>query len=204
MGLSLWLVPDKKNAEGLITIMNAVENNGSLSPASYPKFYPHITLASFPSTMARCLETIGTSIPTLGTPLRCHFASVHVGSHYFRSVYIAIKPTLEIVDLRRRVHAALGVEPRTPSFPHLSLCYIDDADAEKGEREAFYKVLREGGNFKKEIGCDGKDTGVSLNLSFDPEVENWSACVDVSEVWVAQCEGPVEGWTVLGKYPLAE
>ena len=123
----MWIVPNATDAQRLENIMNTgqLRTNSSLNQGSYPKFHPHITLASLPLSVENNLTDIEASIATsLNAPLTVKFSSVEIGSHYFRSVYITIEPTSEIMNLHERVHEALHAIPRTPSFPHLSLCYI--------------------------------------------------------------------------------
>ena len=156
---------------------------------SYPKFHPHITLASLPLSVENNLTDIEASIATsLKAPLTVKFSSVEIGSHYFRSVYIAIEPTSEIMDLHERIHESLQVVPLTPSFPHLSLCYIDNKDAAIGEREAFFKILKDGGKIRA---GGGLDCGLLE--------EDWMDCFETNEIWVVQCEGPVNEWAILRK-----
>ena len=81
--------------------------------------------------------------------------------------------------------------PRTPSFPHLSLCYIDDKDAAIGEREAFYKILKDGGKIRP---------GGSLDCGLVEE--DWMDCFEANDIWVVQCEGPVSEWAILKKLNL--
>lgn len=167
---------------------------------SYPKFCPHITLASLPAALENDLEAIRALIPTRDIPLKCGFASVDVGNTYFRSVYVAVNPSGDIVDLHNRVHENLGEGPRTPAFPHLSLVYIADEDAEEeGERIAYYDLLKQKGIIGEKTEGEGR---VSLNCAFDGEGFGWIDSIDASEVWVVKCEGPVEGWQVLEKFAL--
>ncbi|KAF8965229.1 2',3'-cyclic-nucleotide 3'-phosphodiesterase [Flammula alnicola] len=203
MGLSIWIVPDK-DSDKIETVMKIRQNSykSSLTKESYPKFHPHITLASLPLSMENALDTIGASIPKLGTPLRCSFASVDIGSHYYRSVYVAIKLTSELISLHKHVHEVLDVEPRTPAFPHMSLCYIDDDDAAKGERNVYYEALKDGGKLWIE-GEGSGDPAVSLNCG-SPGKDDWIGHFDAHEVWAVRCEGPVEGWAVLRKLPFPQ
>jgi len=165
--------------------------------ASYPKFHPHITLASLPLYVESNLTDIEASITIskAKAPLTVNLSSVEIGSHYFRSVYIAIEPTSEIMDLHRRIHEAFQADPRTPSFPHLSLCYIDDKDAADGEREAFYKALKDGGKIKA-----GSEGGVCLDCGLS--AKDWMDCFEENEIWVVRCEGPINGWAILKKLPI--
>ncbi|KAG6917937.1 hypothetical protein DXG01_000375 [Tephrocybe rancida] len=200
-GTSLWLVPNDEDAERLKTIMRARQSEHHNYPSSYPTFHPHVTLASFPSpSTPPTPETIRAAIePVLqqSGSLAVKFQSVDIGDHFFRSVYIAVVPTPALLALHKDVHASLGIEPRTPSFPHVSLCYIDDADARGGERERFLEELKKKGMTKTE-----GETGVSLRCP-DAEGGGWFSEFGAKEVWVAECDGPVESWNILDKIPIA-
>lgn len=192
----MWIVPNATDAQRLENIMNTGQLsrtnsglNSTLSQGSYPRFHPHITLASLPLSIEKNLTDIEASIATsLKAPLTVKFSSVEIGSHYFRSVYTAIEPTSGIMNLHEHIHEALQVVPQTPSFPHLSLCYIDDKDAAIGEREAFYKILKDGGKIRA---GGGLDCGLAE--------EDWIDCFEANEIWVVQCEGPVNEWAILRK-----
>lgn len=112
-----------------------------------------------------------------------------VGDTYFRSVYTAIKPNDGLHDLHARVHDALGVEPRTPKYPHMSLCYIADDDA--AERDAYLQALKDEGMMRQE--------GDGASLQCGEGKEDWVSGVDVDEIWITKCDGPVEGWEVLDR-----
>lgn len=178
-------------------ILGVRRNDGSLSPNSYPKFYPHITLASLPLKMEDELDHIEAAIPKPVKTIQCPFAAVEIGQHYFRSVYVAIRPTSDLLSLHEEVHKNLGVEPRTPSFPHLSLCYIDDGDASNGERENFYNDLET----KKVMVRTPEADRIELNCGFKGQ-EELLGHVDAHEIWVVRTEGPVEGWEILRRVSL--
>ena len=186
----MWIVPNATDAQRLENIMNS-RTDSTLSQGglgSYPKFHPHITLALLPLSVENNLTDIEASIASsLKAPLTIKFSSVEIGSHYFRSVYIAIEPTSEIMNLHERIHEALQTVPQTPSFPHLSLCYIDDKDA--GEREAFFKNLKDGGKIRA---GGGLDCGLVE--------EDWMDCFEANEIWVVQSDGPVNEWAILRKF----
>lgn len=169
------------------------------SATSYPKFAPHITIASFPSSNNIPLSTIHTAVPALQGPILVEFESIVIGDHFFRSVYLAVKPTAALFALREHVHATLGLESRSAvAFPHIALCYIDEEDARNGEREKFLRELEGAGRIKKEDGRvgvnDGGGGGEGDGL--------WG--FEAAEVWIADCDGPVSGWSVLAKIPLAK
>ena len=196
VGIALWIVPSATDAHRLENVMKTGQlisrTNSTLSQGglgSYPKFHPHITLASLPLSVENNLTDIEASIATfLKAPLTIKFSSVEVGSHYFRSVYITIEPTSEIMTLHGHIHEALQAITRTPSFPHLSLCYIDDKDAAIGERDAFYRNLKDGGKIRA---GGGLDCGLVE--------EDWMECFVANEIWVVRCDGAVNEWAILRK-----
>ena len=105
--------------------------------------------------------------------------------------------------MHKHFHDILKIEPRTPAFPHVSLCYIDDVDAENGERQAFYDALKDAGKLRA-IKKDGNVEGVGLNCGSSTQVE-WIDHFKASEIWaVSLCEGPVEGWKVVQKFSLKQ
>ncbi|KAG6899418.1 hypothetical protein C0993_010455 [Termitomyces sp. T159_Od127] len=212
MGTSLWIVPNEQDAERLKTLMRRTRQNERADfPSSYPAFHPHVTLASFPSastsTSAPSTAAIRAALDSAlhgadnplpnprPRPIQIAFESLELGTHFFRSVYIAAAPTPALRALHGAVHAGLGVAPRTPAFPHLSLCYVGDADAE--ERGRFWGEVR----VRVRGGCehgggDGEGGRVSIWCG---EEGGWVAGFEAGEVWVVECDGPVEGWTVLDK-----
>lgn len=163
------------------------------SPTSYPQFAPHITLGSFSHVS---LSEIRASIPVSQPPLQIKFDAIQVGSHYFRSVYISVKLTPELIALHDQVHSSLGIEPRTPAYPHLSLCYINDKDAEEGERDKFARDTNDSGYIRHE-----PDGGLSIRSSLSSE-EDWITEFTSPEIWIAQCDGPVAEWSVIEKISL--
>lgn len=102
-------------------------------------------------------------------------------------------------------------EPKSPAFPHLSLYYIDEKDAEKGERERMYgEMVRSGvvqnlSTEEEEEGEEGVvlDCGVGTVPEPDPDAMVRLDGIVGSEIWIVKCEGPVEGWEVMDKILLA-
>ncbi|KAF7338041.1 Cyclic phosphodiesterase [Mycena venus] len=184
MGLTLWLVPSSSDSERLKRIMNVRPNPQLNSETSYPKFEPHITLASLPDPVPS-LDTLLSSIPHAQSALPVTFDAIEVGDHYFRSVYIAVHPSPALLELHRHVHDKLGIPPKTPKYPHISLCYVNDEDAAAGERDKYFQELEKSGKIRK----DG--SSVSLNCGESGE-EDWLSRFESTEIWLARCEGPVE------------
>ncbi|KAF9473777.1 LigT-like protein [Pholiota conissans] len=206
MGLSLWIVPNTEDSKLITSIMNVRPTTATApeqSPESYPKFYPHITLASLPFSMKSSLEAIELVLSKMHWPPTYRFASVDVGSEYYRSVYVAIHLTTEISSLHRQIHEELNITSRTPYFPHLSLCYITNADAESGQREKYRQALEENGNMRTNSEC-GQGRGIILCFE-GPEGEHHQLDQFVAyEIWAVNCEGPVEEWEVLKKFGFPE
>jgi len=156
------------------------------SEESFPRLEPHITLASLPLDIP--VSAIRACVTQDQKRINIAFRSLEIGTHYFRSVYIAVKPSPELSTLHQEVHAALRTDPKTPAYPHVSLCYVTDQDAEKGLRRQFAESLR----VKEE--SDGIALGVDGGHD---ESEDGMAGFRADEIWIVRCVGPVETWEVL-------
>ncbi|KIY50806.1 LigT-like protein [Fistulina hepatica ATCC 64428] len=195
-GVTLWLVPSPHVALKLKHIMDAKTKRSSpnLHPSSYPNFEPHITLAALPHDVDIPPSDLLLAVPQSLRSIAARIKSVEIGTHYFRSVYLAIDPSPELTALHGHIHHKLQITPRTPSFPHMSLCYVADEDAAAGERQLFYDTLIASGRVLQTSANDivllDKDDVVGIS-SFE-----------CTEVWVVRCDGPVEHWQVLDKLPL--
>ncbi|KAK2466829.1 hypothetical protein APHAL10511_001087 [Amanita phalloides] len=186
LGLTLWVVPPRPDAERLKAIMGRFcSNSKSTGSGSLPKFEPHITLAKIPAGMP--LSAVRKCIPQGQIQLDVTFKSVEMGSHYFRSVYIAVDLSPELTTLHQKVHAALQTMPETPAFPHISLCYVLDMDAEKGLRHQIFRSLR----LKED------NDGIALDCGGGADYEDRMTGFKADEIWVTKCEGPVETWEVV-------
>lgn len=105
-------------------------------------------------------------------------------------------------------------EPKSPAFPHLSLYYIDEKDAEKGERERMFGEMVRSGvvqNLSAEEGQgqgkEGEGVVLDCGVGTVPEPDQNAMMrldgIAGSEIWIVKCEGPVEGWEVMDKILLA-
>ncbi|KAI4528197.1 LigT-like protein [Schizophyllum commune Loenen D] len=193
MGVTIWIVPTTPIREALENRIMTIRPHSKrpLNPSTYPRFIPHISLAALGPNTSIPPEKLRAAIPKDTPPTRATFASIEVGDHFFRSVYAAIKPSADLLELHKRVHDALALTPRTPKYPHVSLAYIADEDA--GEREAYLQALKDAGVIREEgdrvsIQC-GEDGG-------------WVDGFDVKEIWIAKCDGPVEEWEILDRLTL--
>ena len=144
------------------------------------------------------------------------FARVLTGDSYFLSIYIAlVTPSTELAQLRSALSRVVqqqvlpvgGGEKKTssplllPAFPHLSLFYVKDEEAharvrllQEMEREGVVRHSDDGLSVAlrcTERTADGEDGGGVL--------EGFTA----TQIWIVDCEGPVEEWKVLDKILLA-
>jgi 2',3'-cyclic-nucleotide 3'-phosphodiesterase len=193
------------------------------SPNSFPTFTPHVTLLTIPTHPADALSTtlddlraavVSAStnnasnsnvvtqdlIPISSIPIPIKFASLETGSHFYRSVYIVVHDeTGALRTLHASVHEAMKLEPRTPRFPHLSLCYIDDADAQLRE-EVARNALTEGYVI---VPVEGTGSTSSVRLRYGPQEEEWIEGFECWDIWIVQCGSKIQEWRVLEKIRLA-
>ena len=198
-GVGLWLVPSAAQSRLLQQILDFLPaESHPRSPSSYPQFAPHITLVSrIPSSVD--IATIVNCIPESQTSFPVVFKSIEIGNVYFRSVYVDLHTSPELSALHQHIQSAVknleGAEPRSPSFPHMSIYYIDDLD--KHEREMAADALFSSGRAIQNqdnvaLICSGADTHPAATLTgFDAEA-----------IWIVKSEGPVEEWKVLKKITL--
>jgi 2',3'-cyclic-nucleotide 3'-phosphodiesterase len=180
-GLAVWLVPSQGMAEKLKSIMHSHPRSSS---RSYPHFYPHITLASTASSTP--LNSVVSSIPGDILAIPVTFQSLKVGDNFFRSVYVSIHLSPELSALQSSIYAASSVfERKTPSFPHMSIFYIEDDEAE--ERTRMARGLELNGLVRTGEGC------VELKFGADGEEERVHG-FQGKEIWIVDCDGPVVGW----------
>ena len=155
------------------------------------------------------------AIPLGQRALRTRFARVLAGDHYFRSIYTALVPSTELAQLRAAVAGAAtaGGEgksgPAPPAFPHLSLFYIADEEAharvrllQELEREGVVRHSADGLSVALRCGAgdgDGGGDGGGGGGEGDGVLEGCTC----TQIWIVDCEGPVEEWKVLDKILLA-
>ena len=83
----------------------------------------------------------------------------------------------------------------SPMFPHLSLFYIDDAQAE--DRARIAKGLQTAGHVVEEPEFQ------HVRLIPDPSKPSESVSgFEIKEIWVVMCEGKVEEWNVIEKFDI--
>jgi 2',3'-cyclic-nucleotide 3'-phosphodiesterase len=153
------------------------------SPTSYPRFEPHITLGSSPD-----LDLLRAAARTKHAPVPVRFKSVDVGPVYFRSIIVTIHPDDGINTLERNIRATLGKSEPPASYPHMSLFYIDDAEAD--EQIRVRKVVEERVRVRKVMEEDGiirpNDQGVVLRCSPEGGEDDIDGFVG-GEIWIVKC-----------------
>ena len=203
-GMSLWLVPSTEQSAKLSWIMHVRPQTAKM-PNSYPKFHPHITLATVSSTTP--VEDLVAAIPPRQPQVRAAFSDVVVSDAYFRSVLAVIESSPETSALHAKINESLKIRnPRSPMFPHMSIYYIDDEEPE--ERSRVLQELKDNGTVVRtkdgvQIHTSGGPTGTPTGPETRPlphgdELQGF----DGVEIWVVLCDGSVETWTVLKRVGL--
>jgi hypothetical protein len=166
---------------------------------SYPRFDPHITLATF---LCPHRPNIFQLVPMGAKTTPVHFESMEVGDEFLNSLSIIPKKSSELMQLRDRVMDHLkanNIRAMSSSFPHMSLFYLDESF--KGERLLLSKQLRETGRVHEQ---KGGETNFTLNCTVDgagPEFDAMKG-FEGTEIWLVNCTEGVEDWTVLDRRDL--
>ena len=91
-------------------------------------------------------------------------------------------------------------------FPHMSIYYIDDEEAE--ERHRVLQELKDNGTVVQiKNGVQIHTSGGPMGIQTGSETRPLPHCdalqgIDGVEIWAVLCDGPVEAWTVLEKIKL--
>jgi hypothetical protein len=156
------------------------------------------------------------AIPLGQRALSIRFARVLTGDQYFLSIYITLlsspSQSTELAQLRSallQVAVVVGDGSETgkakakasPAFPHLSLFYIADEEAhtrvrllQEMEREGVVRHSADGLSVALRCAAQAGEAGDG-----DGVLEGFMA----TQIWIVDCEGPVEEWRVLDKILLA-
>lgn len=166
---------------------------------SYPRFDPHITLATF---LCPHRPNIFQLVPMGAKTTPVHFESMEVGDEFLSSLSIVAKKSSELMQLRDRVMDHLkanNVRAMSTSFPHMSLFYLDESF--KGERLLLSKQLRETGRVHEQKGGEATFT---LNCTVDGAGADFDAMkgFEGTEIWLVNCTEGVKDWTVLDRRDL--
>ncbi|OAX41715.1 LigT-like protein [Rhizopogon vinicolor AM-OR11-026] len=198
MGLSLWLVPNAEERHLFREAFPKQPKTRPVSATSYPEIIPHITLAS---SREATQDTMLRALPTTLRPIPIKFRKLEVGDHYFRSVFMSVEKTAELVALHEHIMAALdrdGASPSAPAFPHMSISYIADEDG-------YAERKRAADELKASTVVEGSEiSGTETFTCFRCGEESGHMRVmgfGGMEVWIVRCEGPVQDWQVLREIP---
>lgn len=166
---------------------------------SYPRFDPHITLATF---WCPHRPYIFQFLPTGAKTTPVEFESMKVGDDFLDSLSIVAKKSSELMQLRDRVMDHMKenfMRASSPSFPHIPLFYLDESY--KGERSLLAKQLRETGRVHEKTGGEANFT---LNCSVDGAGPHFDAMkgFEGTEIWLVDITEGVEDWVVLDRRDL--
>lgn len=198
-----------------------------------PSFQPHITLASFPATLAN-VETIKLVVQRALSSwneiisknalicaergLSISFSALSASDDFFRSVLLdidltpelrALQSTLQIAAEQVLGQAAGEIVARSPRFPHLSLFYVPDEH--ENERTRIRDALWDAYGVDEDTENDARH--IAFKLSSGARMDGIGSAeshagilegFDASEIWIASCEGPVKDWIVLERISTAD
>ena len=98
--------------------------------AKTPNCQAHVTL--IPDEVMdrnRLIEKV-TEVAMEHKILHLEFTAVGISTEFWKSLYLHVKPTQELIDIRNDLFAAFDLEI-TPFMPHLSIMYSDNIVPEK-------------------------------------------------------------------------
>lgn len=117
-GFSLWIVPEGEVRRRLAALIAELARR-----FGGPVFDPHVTLlAGLPGPAASVIARAEDVMRVSNTfPVR--FIGPELGDCYFRSLYLRVAPSPELLALHGAARDAFGRTEEPPFFPHLSVLY---------------------------------------------------------------------------------
>jgi len=117
-GISLWLLPEDEEREVLSSLIARLA-----AAQGTPAFAPHVTLLAgidLPEeeVLVRS-EALARALP----PLAVTFSGAGGFDEYFRSLFLRVDLTAELLGANARARAVFGRQADPLFFPHLSLLY---------------------------------------------------------------------------------
>jgi len=201
-GLALWLIPTPDQHAFLQDFVEKhcrPSSRAGLSPKSYPRLIPHVTLISVPTSVPDAhgqlitVDRLKSFLPDPSSELSSRdgrlpgkVRAVVASDHFFRSVLAELDASPELAAYQRKIEArvqAAGWRVTAPMFPHVSLAYI--ADEDRAERARLLRELRDEGHV-----VDVEGGGVELRVGGREPLRTFEG----AEVWIVDCDGPVENW----------
>ena len=118
IGFSPWIVPEGEVRRRLAALIAELARR-----FGGPVFDPHVTLlAGLPGPAASVIARAEEVMRGARTfPVR--FEGPEKGESYFRSLYLRVEPSPELLALHGAARDAFGRTEDAPLFPHLSLLY---------------------------------------------------------------------------------
>ena len=163
------------------------------SPSSYPQFAPHITIVSH-IPLSVNIATIMHCIPESQTSFPVMFKSIEMSNVYFHSVYIDLHTSPKLSAPHQHIQSAVknleGAEPGSPSFPHMSIYYIDNLDKYANTHFSSDHAIQNQDNVA--LVCSCADTHPAATLTG----------FNAKAIWIVKLEGLVKKWEVLKKVTL--
>ena len=92
-----------------------------------PEFDAHITLSGPIMDLDNTLKSKTFKISTLFSPFTLHSEGIGLKDEFFQSLFIKIKKTQELLDLKMRIDDELMLNSKN-YFPHISLYYGDSTN----------------------------------------------------------------------------
>jgi 2',3'-cyclic-nucleotide 3'-phosphodiesterase len=181
-------------ADKLRTIMD-MKTLSHKSPSSFPRFHPHVTLATVPSDSD--LKLLRKAVPVDQVALPVTFKAVEGDTgKYFMSVYVTVNQSGLLGLLWEHLVEALD-QNTVPPKAHMSLFYIDTSEPE--ERIKMMDEL-----VKQKRIVDVGDERVALDCSEVPGARSEDVLDEFlgGEIWLVLCDGPVETWSIKDKIVL--
>jgi 2'-5' RNA ligase len=144
-GFSLWLMPEGDAFTRFGDLITRLAGRHAT-----PAFPPHLTLLGGVAAPEPVVVALAARLAQSASCLRLETADLVHSDGYFRAVVVRVKPVAELIELRARALAALGLEGGPPFEPHLSLLY---GQLEAGQRET---IVREVGRDFPEVFAVGR------------------------------------------------
>lgn len=162
---------------------------------SYPRFAPHITLATF-ADLPPALDI--DDLPIFGRDLKppvLNYVSWKQGDTYLGALSLKLSQPRELLRLHRAITDyldALRVQWKSRNFPHMSLFYVDESK----ERIRLVEAL---GHYLKRIGTSNVDNRTLDRHNRSTPFTRFTG----AEVWLVDCTRSVRQWRVMEKRKLS-
>lgn len=114
---ALWLLPDAEDGARLLAVLGQIAHRLGRHP-----FLPHLTLCGGLEISAPRLASGIERVAAEQSPVELAVEGIEATASTLRALVLLLRPTTELLSLRRRLTELLPSPPRLPT-PHLSLTY---------------------------------------------------------------------------------